>query len=264
MAEYNPSGGSQRASVLSHEQWKQVLKLCEELVELPSDERKAFLDSAGVSPEVAREVLTQLEEFSALSWPPANAGELFGKFEITGSLGRGGMGYVLSAQDTELNRRVALKFLSSDITMDPDATQKLLREAQTTSALNHPNIVTIHEVIRSGSSIAIVMELVEGHSRAGALREAAAGRRGCRNWTADRASLGRGPRQRYRASRHKAGKHHSASGRLCESPGLRTRAASLDLSRDTPVPASGPGHSVICRPSSRGANQLLPRATFFP
>ena len=48
--------------------------------------------------------------------------------------------------------------------MDPDATQKLLREAQTTSALNHPNIVTIHEVIRSGSSIAIVMELVEGDS----------------------------------------------------------------------------------------------------
>ena len=56
-----------------------------------------------------------------------------------------------------------LKIPDADITKDPDATQKLLREAQTTSALNHPNIVTIHEVIRSGSSTAIVMELVEGH-----------------------------------------------------------------------------------------------------
>ena len=74
------------------------------------------------------------------------------------------MGYVLSARDTELDREVALKFLTPDITMDSDATQKLLREAQTASALNHPNIVTIYEVIRSGSSIAIVMELVEGES----------------------------------------------------------------------------------------------------
>ncbi len=149
---------------LSEAQWRQVLKLSEELAELPSHERQAFLDSAGVSPEIAREVLTLVDEFSSLQGSLANAGEWIGKFEITGSLGRGGMGHVLSARDTELDRNVALKFLTPDTTMDPEATQKLLREAQTASALNHPNIVTIHEVIRSGSSIAIVMELVEGHS----------------------------------------------------------------------------------------------------
>ena len=149
---------------LSEAQWRQVLKLSEELAELPSHERQTFLDSAGVSPEIVREVLTLVDEFSSLQGSLANAGECIGKFEITGSLGRGGMGHVLSARDTELDRNVALKFLTPDTTMDPEATQKLLREAQTASALNHPNIVTIHEVIHSGSSIAIVMELVEGHS----------------------------------------------------------------------------------------------------
>lgn len=152
------------ANALSEEQWRQVLKYSEELAEWPPYRRQAFLDSAGVSPEIAREVLTLVDEFSSVQESPVNTGEWIGKFEITGTLGRGGMGRVLSARDAELDRMVALKFLTPDITIDPEATQKLLREAQTASALNHPNIVTIHEVIRSGSSIAIVMELVEGQS----------------------------------------------------------------------------------------------------
>ena len=82
-------------------------------------------------------------------------------FVITGELGRGGMGVVYSARDTRLDREVALKFLS---TVQDRTVEILEREAKTASSLNHPNIVTVHEVVRSGSGVAIVMEKVEGVS----------------------------------------------------------------------------------------------------
>ena len=140
-------------------------------------ERQSFLDSASSDAEIMREVLLLLEQSEVQAPEPVgrdaiptpgsqlfSEGQSYGKFEITGSLGRGGMGQVFSARDTELGRNVALKFLTPSATMHSESTRKLLREAQTASALNHPNIVTIYEVIRSGSSTAIVMELVEGQS----------------------------------------------------------------------------------------------------
>ncbi len=149
---------------LSDEQWREVLRLAEEAAALPAGERKAFLESSGAVPEIVAEALTLTGDFSSVAEMPSGAGARIGKFEITGSLGRGGMGTVYAARDTELGRRVALKFLTPDSTVHREAPRKFLREAQTASALNHPNIVTIHEVVRSGSSIAIVMELVEGLS----------------------------------------------------------------------------------------------------
>jgi serine/threonine protein kinase len=148
---------------LSEEQWRDVLKLAEEVADLPSHERKAFLESSQAGPEIAREALALANEFTAAA-PPHAAGMQIGRFVITGSLGHGGMGEVFSAQDTELNRSVALKFLTPDTTLLPEAIQNFIHEAQTASALNHPNIVTVHEVMRSESRIAIVMELVEGKS----------------------------------------------------------------------------------------------------
>ena len=68
-------------------------------------------------------------------------------------LGRGGMGEVFLAQDTELDRRVALKFLSAETFGGRTGIDVLTREAKALSALNHPNIVTIHEVIQSGIRI---------------------------------------------------------------------------------------------------------------
>jgi len=150
---------------LSDEEWREILRLAEEASALPSGEREEFLQSSGAAPEMIAEVLMLAGEFTSAADRPAEAGARFGKFAITGSLGRGGMGEVYAARDTELGRTVALKFLPPDSTVRRDS---ILREAQTASALNHPNIVTIHEVVRSGSSIGIVMELVEGQS----LREA--------------------------------------------------------------------------------------------
>jgi len=149
-------------SELSEEQWRKVLELAQEFAELPSREQAAFLESCQADPEIIREVLALVDEFDAPPPQPRSAGLQIGRFVITGSLGRGGMGEVFSARDTELDRLVALKFLTPEITLFPEATEKFIHEAKTASALNHPNIVTIHEVVRSESSIGIVMELVEG------------------------------------------------------------------------------------------------------
>jgi eukaryotic-like serine/threonine-protein kinase len=149
---------------LSDEQWREVLRLAEEAAALRPGAREGFIQSSGAPPEIIAEVLRLADDFSSVAEAPAGVGARIGKFEITGSLGRGGMGEVYAARDTELGRQVALKLLPPDSTVNREATQKLLREAQTASALNHPNIVTIHEVVRSGSSIAIVMELVDGQS----------------------------------------------------------------------------------------------------
>ena len=86
----------------------------------------------------------------------------FGRYEIVSPIGRGGMGEVWAARDTELGRLVALKFLSPDMAFAYG--EHLAREARAASALNHPNIVTVHEVIRHEDTPILVMELVEGDS----------------------------------------------------------------------------------------------------
>ena len=150
------------SEALSDEQWRTVLVLSETIAELPVHERRAFLESINASPEVAREVLELVEESQAAAPPVPEPFTKIGRFLITGRVGSGGMGDVYAARDTELDRNVALKILRSDITGIRGSAQGFIREAQTASALNHPNIVTIHEVIRSESTTAIVMELVEG------------------------------------------------------------------------------------------------------
>jgi len=77
-------------------------------------------------------------------------------------LGRGGMGEVYSAVDTDLNRNVALKFITPGAMGSIGSINRFIREARSASALNHPNIVTVHEVIREGAALSIVMELVDG------------------------------------------------------------------------------------------------------
>jgi len=72
------------------------------------------------------------------------------------------MGEVYLAEDTKLERKVALKFLPHDLTIDADARQRFEREAKATAALNHPNIVTIHEIGEHDGQVFIAMEYVEG------------------------------------------------------------------------------------------------------
>jgi serine/threonine protein kinase/tetratricopeptide (TPR) repeat protein len=89
-----------------------------------------------------------------------------GHYEITGTLGEGGMGIVYAARDSRLNRSVALKMLRGAIA-DPDATERLRREARAAAAVNHPNICQLYDLGEDAGELYIAMEFLEGESLAG-------------------------------------------------------------------------------------------------
>src|SRR6266511_4860496 len=90
------------------------------------------------------------------------AGTRLGPYEILGQIGAGGMGEVYRARDPRLGREVALKVLPETVAADPARLRRFEQEARTASALNHPNIVTIHDVGLEAGQSYIAMELVEG------------------------------------------------------------------------------------------------------
>src|SRR2546426_11635390 len=91
-------------------------------------------------------------------------GTKLGPYEIISPLGAGGMGEVWRARDTRLNREVAVKVLPASFANDVDRLMRFEQEARATSALNHPNIVTIYELGEVEAGRFIVMELVEGRT----------------------------------------------------------------------------------------------------
>ncbi len=93
-----------------------------------------------------------------------NVGDLLGHYRIAKKIGAGGMGEVYLAEDTRLDRKIALKILPGSVAQDEERMQRFVREAKSASALNHPNIITIYEIGASSNTHFIATEYIEGET----------------------------------------------------------------------------------------------------
>jgi serine/threonine protein kinase len=163
------------------ERWKQVEAWFEAAPQQPTDQRVEFLRQACPDdPELRAEVESLLKaaesrdpllDGSPLSSieerPPAlKPGDKLGNFEIVAMIGRGGMGEVYRARDLRLKREVAIKTLPPSFAGDRNRVARFEREARAASALNHSNIVSIHDTGTEGGVSYIVSELVDGETLA--------------------------------------------------------------------------------------------------
>ncbi|HXB66951.1 MAG TPA: protein kinase [Candidatus Acidoferrales bacterium] len=146
---------------MTDEQWQAAWKLYQSGSSIPPEQLRAFLSTAAGDAEVRDAVLAMFEG-TGKTESLDRIGQTIGHYVVTGRLGQGGMGEVYAARDSELGRLVAVKLLSAPLGGTASPLDRFIQEAKAASALNHPNIVTIYEVIHAASRLAIVMELVDG------------------------------------------------------------------------------------------------------
>src|SRR5436190_5193124 len=179
---------------MSPERWRRAEQIYHAALELPIAERASFIKmESGSDAELRAEVeslvwweekdcLFAADETAETGLLPAAAagapalefipGTPFVHDEILGKVGQGGMGVVYKARDSRLGRVVAIKFLRYDAGSEQDRRERFLREARTASALNHPGIVFVYDVVSGPDTDAIVMEYVEGPTLAERISQA--------------------------------------------------------------------------------------------
>src|SRR5215813_363999 len=173
--------------VVTPERYKQIKSIFQSAVELPRSEQAIFLDKACSGDEGLRrevedllsshgqvndsiEVIASEAAATMLAEPQSGPliGQRIGAYQIIDQIGRGGMGEVYLAQDTRLGRQVALKLLPPRFTEDAQRVQRFRQEARAASALNHPNILTIHEIGEVKTAVGalhyIATEFIEGRT----------------------------------------------------------------------------------------------------
>jgi serine/threonine protein kinase len=166
---------------MTPQRWQQVKEIFHVALKRAPEERSGFLEKACGGDESLREEVESLissheKDGSFIDSPAYEAatelltepqeelkpGQAFGSFEILSLLGEGGMGQVYLALDLRLGRKVALKFLPRSFTNDPDQLRRFEQEARAASSLNHPNILTVHEIGEVKGRRFIAMEYVDG------------------------------------------------------------------------------------------------------
>jgi eukaryotic-like serine/threonine-protein kinase len=147
---------------MTPERWELVHRIYQSALEQEPSRRADFLKEACIGDEeMPREVESILahEKQSLI-------GRQIGSYKILSLLGVGGMGEVYLASDTRLDRKITLKILPAQVASDSDRIRRFIREAKAASALNHPNVATIHEIGEFKGVSFIAMEYVEGQTLA--------------------------------------------------------------------------------------------------
>src|SRR5271154_4651084 len=160
---------------MTPERWQQIHDVLEKALELAPRERSAFLNQACSSdPSLRQEVDTLLASsddvrssfLAQFSGPRVTltAGTKLGEYEVKSLLGSGGMGEVYRARDSRLGRDVAIKVLPPFVSSDPNRLRRFEQEARAAAALNHPNILAVHQMGTHEGAPYLVSELLEGET----------------------------------------------------------------------------------------------------